>query len=145
MIIPQAGDRRIAYTGEIEVMSAVFSSYQRPGPSSLDARIKANNYLTYILAFLEAQDRGADIALLARSFIDRYSREHIARVRRIHPAAMDALSAYAWPGNVRELQGVLERAVLLAAGPVLEIGPDVLPLSPPTGHGGHCAATLEEA
>jgi branched-chain amino acid aminotransferase len=64
VIIPQLGDRRIAYTGEIEIMSAVFSSYQRPGPGSLDARIKANNYLTYILAFLEAQDRGADIAIL---------------------------------------------------------------------------------
>src|SRR6516162_1266736 len=64
VIIPQLGDRRIAYTGEIEIMSAVFSSYQRPGPSSVDARIKANNYLTYILAYLEAQDRGADIAIM---------------------------------------------------------------------------------
>jgi len=64
VIIPQIGDRRIAYTGEIESFTAVFSSYQRPGPSSLDARIKANNYLTYILAYLEAQDRGADIAIM---------------------------------------------------------------------------------
>ena len=64
VIIPQVGDRRIAYTGEIESFSAVFSSYQRSGPSSLDARIKANNYLTYILAYLEAQDRGADIAIM---------------------------------------------------------------------------------
>jgi branched-chain amino acid aminotransferase len=64
VIIPQLGDRRIAYTGEIEILSAVFSSYQRPGPTSLDSRIKANNYLTYILAFLEAQDRGADVAIL---------------------------------------------------------------------------------
>jgi branched-chain amino acid aminotransferase len=67
VIIPQLGDRRIAYTGEIEILSAVFSSYQRPGPTSLDARIKANNYLTYIMAFLEAQDRGADIAILRDS------------------------------------------------------------------------------
>ena len=64
VIIPQIGDRRIAYTGEIEVFTAAFSSYQRPGPSSLDARIKANNYLTYIMAFLEAQDHGADIAIM---------------------------------------------------------------------------------
>jgi len=41
VIIPQLGDRRIAYTGEIEILSAVFSSYQRPAPGSLDARIKA--------------------------------------------------------------------------------------------------------
>lgn len=64
VIIPQLGDRRIAYTGEIETLTAVFSSYTRPGAGSLDARIKANNYLTYILAFMEAQDRGADVAIL---------------------------------------------------------------------------------
>jgi branched-chain amino acid aminotransferase len=64
VIIPQLGDRRIAYTGEIEILKAAFSSYQRPGPSSLDARIKANNYLTYIMAFLEAQDHGADVAIM---------------------------------------------------------------------------------
>ncbi|MSQ63676.1 MAG: branched-chain amino acid aminotransferase, partial [Betaproteobacteria bacterium] len=64
VIIPQIADRRIAYTGEIEVFSAAFSTYSRAGAGSLDARIKANNYLTYIMAFLEAQDRGADIAIL---------------------------------------------------------------------------------
>lgn len=64
VIIPQIGDRRIAYTGEIEIFTAAFSTYQRPGPSSLDARIKANNYLTYIMAFLEVQDHGADIAIM---------------------------------------------------------------------------------
>ena len=64
VIIPQIGDRRIAYTGEIETLTASFSTYQRPAPSSLDARIKANNYLTYIMAFLEAQDHGADLAIV---------------------------------------------------------------------------------
>src|SRR6266480_5145827 len=64
VIIPQLGDRRIAFTGEIEILKAAFSSYQRPGPSSLDARIKANNYLTYIMAFLEVQDHGADVAIM---------------------------------------------------------------------------------
>jgi branched-chain amino acid aminotransferase len=64
VIIPQIGDRRIAYTGEIEVLTAAFSSYCRPGPASLDARIKTNNYLIYIMAFLEAQDHGADVAIV---------------------------------------------------------------------------------
>ena len=38
--------------------------------------------------------------------------------------------AYPWPGNVRELENVLERAVILANGPTLEIGPDILPATP---------------
>jgi branched-chain amino acid aminotransferase len=58
VIIPQT-DRRIACAGEKDILTAAFRSYER---GSLDSRIKANNYLTYILAFLEAQDHGADIA-----------------------------------------------------------------------------------
>jgi transcriptional regulator with GAF, ATPase, and Fis domain len=42
---------------------------------------------------------------------------------------MRRLIAYPWPGNVRELENVIERAVILAAGPALEIGPDMLPAS----------------
>jgi branched-chain amino acid aminotransferase len=64
VIIPQVGDRRVAYTGEIETLTAAFSTYHRPSASSIDSRIKANNYLSYIMAFLEAQDRGADLAIM---------------------------------------------------------------------------------
>lgn len=39
---------------------------------------------------------------------------------------MQRLTAYFWPGNVRELENILERAVILATGPTLEIGPDIL-------------------
>ena len=34
---------------------------------------------------------------------------------------MDRLTAYSWPGNVRELQNVVERAAILADGPVIEV------------------------
>jgi hypothetical protein len=59
VIIPQLGDRRIAYT-EIESFTAVSratSVHLQP-----DARITRNNHLTYIPPIPEAQDRGADIA-----------------------------------------------------------------------------------
>jgi transcriptional regulator with GAF, ATPase, and Fis domain len=71
------------------------------------------------------RDRGGDVALLTRAFVDRFCREHAARARRVHPAALSALGAYAWPGNVRELRNVLERAVILASGD--EITLDLLP------------------
>jgi transcriptional regulator with GAF, ATPase, and Fis domain len=46
---------------------------------------------------------------------------------------MDRLVAYAWPGNVRELQNLVERAVILACGPVLTLDREVLlrPAAPP--------------
>ena len=41
---------------------------------------------------------------------------------------MRRLVAYSWPGNVRELENVVERAVILSAGPMLNVDPDILRL-----------------
>jgi len=42
-------------------------------------------------------------------------------IETIPSAAMDVLSRYHWPGNIRELQNVIERAVIISAGPVLNV------------------------
>jgi DNA-binding NtrC family response regulator len=68
------------------------------------------------------RERPEDIALLARHFLEARS---AYGVRRLSPAALAALEAYAWPGNVRELQHAIERAVILAKSD--EIQPDDLP------------------
>jgi branched-chain amino acid aminotransferase len=70
-IIPQSGERKIAYGDEIPVLTAVTSRYTKPDPASAEPRIKTNNYLNSILAFLDAADRGADAAILRdqRGFI----------------------------------------------------------------------------
>jgi formate hydrogenlyase transcriptional activator len=41
---------------------------------------------------------------------------------------MRHLLSYSWPGNVRELENVIERAIILANGNILHIGPDILSL-----------------
>jgi DNA-binding NtrC family response regulator len=41
---------------------------------------------------------------------------------RVDDRSMDQLQRYAWPGNIRELQNVLERACVLANGPVVSVG-----------------------
>jgi DNA-binding NtrC family response regulator len=62
------------------------------------------------------RDRGNDIPLLARYFVDRFCRDLKKKSLALSPAALEALHAYRWPGNVRELQNCIERAVILADG-----------------------------
>ena len=62
------------------------------------------------------RSRTGDIEILARHFVERYSRDLKKKPLTLTPQAMEELCAYAWPGNVRELQNCIERAVILAEG-----------------------------
>ena len=65
------------------------------------------------------RERREDVDPIAARAVERFGARMGRRVR-ISPAALAALRAYDWPGNVRELQNVLERAVLLARGDVID-------------------------
>src|SRR5207245_10589595 len=54
-------------------------------------------------------------------FVRRYSREFSKRVEGLSHEALAALEEYRWPGNVRELQNVIERCVVLAEGPLVQL------------------------
>jgi DNA-binding NtrC family response regulator len=62
------------------------------------------------------RERGSDIPLLARFFVDRFCRDLNKPRLTLSPSALDQLQTYRWPGNVRELQNCIERAVILADG-----------------------------
>ena len=66
------------------------------------------------------RDRGDDILLLARSFLDEFHKRHGRAPRTMSPKAQVLLKAYPWPGNVRELKNVIERAVLLSDSQVID-------------------------
>ena len=65
------------------------------------------------------RERKPDILLLADHFVEKFSREHGKRVKRIATPAIDMLVSYHWPGNVRELANAIERGVVLSDGQVL--------------------------
>ena len=73
------------------------------------------------------RQRRSDIPILTSFFVDRFSRQFGKRITGISQDSMELLSRYNWPGNIRELQNVVERAVVLSPGPVLKLGPDLLP------------------
>jgi hypothetical protein len=72
------------------------------------------------------KDRHEDIPTLAEYFVRRLARQFGKAVTSVSPESMRRLEAYAWPGNIRELETVLERAVLVAKGPVLEVDEELL-------------------
>ncbi len=66
------------------------------------------------------RDRGSDIAALAEHFIKQYSATSGIAMEGISKAALKKLMNYSWPGNVRQLESVIERAVLMAEGNIIE-------------------------
>ncbi|MBV6470600.1 MAG: Regulatory protein AtoC [Nitrospirae bacterium] len=74
------------------------------------------------IALPPLRQREGDVVLLAREFLRRFIRQQGAMatsVPELDRDASDLLSAYGWPGNVRELQNVIERAAVLADGPMI--------------------------
>ena len=67
------------------------------------------------------RERSEDIPLLVWHFVQQYGRRMNQHIDTIPAEAMAALTRYPWPGNVRELQNVIERAVILSPGTVLQL------------------------
>jgi PAS domain S-box-containing protein len=74
------------------------------------------------------RERADDIPLLVRFLVGKFAVRMGKRIETVGTDTLELLTSYRWPGNIRELENVLERAVILAAGPELEIDPDVLPV-----------------
>ncbi len=66
------------------------------------------------------RDRRDDISVLAEHFLERFAQKHARPARMVSPEVLARLLEHSWPGNVRELAHVIERAVLLTSGPVIE-------------------------
>ncbi|MFI5071209.1 MAG: sigma 54-interacting transcriptional regulator [Terriglobales bacterium] len=67
------------------------------------------------------RDRGKDIPLLVRYFVQKFARRMNKQIETIPTETMHALSGWEWPGNVRELENFIERSVILSDGPVLNV------------------------
>jgi DNA-binding NtrC family response regulator len=68
------------------------------------------------------RERGKDILLLARYFIETFCNENKLPDKTLSGEAIDRLMGYSWPGNVRELKSVVELAIIMSSGPVLNPG-----------------------
>jgi len=67
------------------------------------------------------RERKEDIPLLVRHFVQQFSQRNNRVINTIPSETMEALVRYHWPGNIRELQNVIERAVILSKGSMLNV------------------------
>lgn len=77
------------------------------------------------------RQRQEDIPIMVQAFTERYARKLGKQITSIQKETMKALQDYPWPGNIRELESVIERAVILCPGPVLQLADKLEVLSLP--------------
>ena len=71
------------------------------------------------------RERGDDISLLTRFFVEKASKRLGKSIEHIPESVVRKLQDYSWPGNVRELENVIERAVINSCGPKLRLADDL--------------------
>jgi DNA-binding NtrC family response regulator len=114
---PLGSDRELAFTGR--VVSATHKN--------LEAAIDSGTFREDLFFRLDVlnihapplRDRGDDIVLLARTFLQQAARRHGGADKVFAPDAEQRLRAHSWPGNVRELHSTIERTWALTASDVI--------------------------
>ena len=91
------------------------------------------------------RERSEDIPLLVRHFVRQFARRMKREIETIPAEAMQALTGYSWPGNIRQLQNLMERAVILTRGSVLEVPLRGLYTQSASNAGNGNHGTLQEA
>src|SRR5262249_41515109 len=112
---PIPGDVRVIAATNRDLLKEVAEKRFRE-----DLYYRLNVFPGRIPPFRERRD---DIPLLVHFLVDRFTSRVGKRLDGVDRPTMQRLQDYPWPGNVRELENVLERAVIVTTGPVLEIGP----------------------
>lgn len=67
------------------------------------------------------RQRKDDIPLLVQFFINKFNKKIGKKISSVTNDTLNILQDYHWPGNIRELESVIERAVILSQGPVLQV------------------------
>ena len=77
------------------------------------------------------RERQADVVLLAKTFLDRYTSEIRKKIKGFSSQAIESVARYSWPGNVRELENRIKRAVIMSEGKKITL--EDLEMEPTTG------------
>src|SRR5215813_10046205 len=128
-VLQEGKVRPLGSTEEIDVDVRVIAATNKNFAKEIaEGRFREDLYYRLSVIPIELpplRERREDIPLLARYFLERFSKTMDKHIAGISPEVMRHLESYEWPGNVRELENTMERAVALESGP--EISLQVLP------------------
>jgi len=97
----------------------VCATHQDLAAMQADGRFREDLYYRLaeiVVPIPSLAERPGDAILLARHFVNSFSRELNPAVQGLGPDAAEAIDRHSWPGNVRELENRVKRAVIMADG-----------------------------
>ncbi|MCZ6803546.1 MAG: sigma-54 dependent transcriptional regulator [Proteobacteria bacterium] len=117
--------RRVGTTQERSVSAWIIAATNRDIESLADSgEFRPDLYYrlnVMSLSMPALRERCDDIVLLANHFASQTSRRYGLKFEGLSDEAIELLKEYSWPGNVRELKHLIERAVLLSGGGMLDV------------------------
>jgi transcriptional regulator with PAS, ATPase and Fis domain len=131
-ILEERRFRRIGGIGEVKVdIRLVASTNNNLWEAIEEDRFRLDFYYrlnTFSIRIPPLRERGKDIILLARYYIEKNNLKFGRNVKDISDEAQTLLLSYSWPGNVRELKNVIERAILVLPPEVTILRSEHIPL-----------------
>ena len=123
-VLQEKSIMRIGGTREIPVDTRVLAATNRPLQEDVQAGgFRQDLYYrlnVFTLRIPPLRERADDIPLFCRYFLEKYTLEFNKTIERFSDEVVEILQHYQFPGNVRELENIIERAIVLCDGPVLE-------------------------
>jgi two-component system response regulator HydG len=117
--------RRLGGTAEIAANVRVIAASNRNLDAARnDGTFREDLYYrlnVFTIRLPPLRERIDDLQLLAECFLREISSPSAKSLRGIDPGCMEVLKGYRWPGNVRQLRNVIERAVIVTAGPMITV------------------------
>ena len=138
-VLEERSFRRVGGTKDITVDVRVIAATNRDLRQAVESgAFRKDLYYrlqVVTITILPLRARREDIPLLARHFLEYFSREFKKRLPRLSPDAERLLVQYDWPGNVREVRNVIERAMILEDTSELlpaHLPAEIVPLTEPS-------------
>jgi DNA-binding NtrC family response regulator len=117
--------RRVGGSADIALNVRVLAATNRDlGEAIRAGRLREDLYYrlnVFTIALPRLSERLDDLPVLADHFVREFARANSKQISGVDNACLEALKARSWPGNARELRNVIERAVIVSAGPLITI------------------------